>query len=207
MRKKGRVGPLLLFLLTALALLLPRTAESVETGAAADVPDAGLLALTFDDGPRSDTTTVLLDGLGERCVTATFFLLGEKVEGREEIVRRMAREGYEVGIHGNGHLDLTRLTPARLRQELGCARSLLSPLTGQTRFLVRPPYGFYNACVQKYACAPLIRWSLDTLDWEDKNVDRIVAYLSENARDGDIILMHDVYPESVEAALRAVEVL
>lgn len=207
MEKKRAAALFLLPVLAALAFLLPHPNGSVETGGAAEVPDAGLLALTFDDGPRSDTTAALLDGLGERCVTATFFLLGEKVAGREELVERMAREGYEIGIHGYGHVDLTLLTPACLRQQLDCARSVLTPLTGRTRFLIRPPFGFYSACVQKYACAPIIRWSLDTLDWEDRDPERIVAYLSENARDGDIILMHDVYPESVAAALRAVEVL
>ena len=85
---------------------------------AADAPLAGawedrkLIALTFDDGPRRATTTRLLDGLAERGVKATFFLIGAQVEHNEDVIRRMDREGHQIGIHTYDHVQLTGLNQA-----------------------------------------------------------------------------------------------
>ena len=73
---------------------------------AAALPPKGYLALTFDDGPWPKTTEALLDGLAQRGVKATFFLVGEQVADHQDTVRRMADEGHQIGLHTWHHVSL-----------------------------------------------------------------------------------------------------
>lgn len=172
------------------------------------VPDQPpVVALTFDDGPRTDTTTRLLDGLALREVPATFFLVGERVPGNEDLVRRMAADGHQVGVHSYTHIIITGLSKQDFDFEVGQTRQQLAAILGNGDFWLRPPYGFTDASVQKWAESPVVLWSLDTLDWKDQNADRIVNQLVWQAKDGDIILFHDIYNSSVDAALRVVDAL
>ena len=84
---------------------------------------------------------------------------------------------------------------------------MLKNILGHNDFLLRPPYGLYDQGVQNKAEAPIILWSVDPEDWGDKNADREVAHIVSEAKDGAIVLMHDIYPASVEAALRVVDEL
>ena len=77
---------------------------------------------------------------------------------------------------------------------------LIQDLTGHIATVVRPPYGSYNDTVAEIAARPLILWSVDTLDWETQNADSTVQNVMDNASDGQIILMHDIFKESVDAA-------
>lgn len=211
MTKETRAGAALL----ALALLfgavgraawLDSGADAVPADAQAQI-EAPLIALTFDDGPRRSTTTQLLDGLAQRGVPATFFLIGEQLEGNEDLVLRMEREGHQVGIHTYGHALLTGLNRADFDAQVDRTRQMLRQILGHNDFLLRPPYGLYDAGVQSMAGCPIILWSIDPEDWGDKNTDRIVRHIVENASNGAIVLLHDIYPTSVEAALRVVDEL
>ena len=95
----------LLFLcLAAIALVwLIDREEAVPAEAGAELPKTRYIALTFDDGPRADTTGRLLDGLRERGASATFFLVGEQIRGNEDLVRRMQAEGHQIGNHTWSH--------------------------------------------------------------------------------------------------------
>lgn len=182
--------------------------ETVPADATADVEDSvKLIALTFDDGPRRATTTELLDGLAQRGVPATFFLIGEQIVGQEDLVRRMEAEGHQIGIHTYDHVTLTGLNRADFDAQVDKTRQMLKNILGHNDFLLRPPYGLYDQGVQNKAGAPIILWSIDPEDWGDKNADREVAHIVSEARDGAIVLMHDIYPTSVEAALRVVDEL
>ena len=182
--------------------------ETVSADATADVEEPQkLIALTFDDGPRRATTTELLDGLAQRGVPATFFLIGEQIVGQEDLVRRMEAEGHQIGIHTYDHVTLTGLNRADFDAQVDKTRQMLKNILGHNDFLLRPPYGLYDQGVQNKAEAPIILWSIDPEDWGDKNADREVAHIVSEAKDGAIVLMHDIYPASVEAALRAVDEL
>lgn len=182
-------------------------------GGAAQVevaPDDGvpkLVALTFDDGPRSTTTSRLLEGLALREVPATFFLVGERIAGNEELIREMAEAGHQIGIHTYNHVRVTELSREEFELQMGQTRSLLTDILGPREFWLRPPYGSVDESVEQWADGPLILWSVDPRDWEDRNVDRIVAAVVDHVKDGDIILMHDIYDSSVDAALRIVDSL
>lgn len=186
-------------------------------GVTADAPLTGesgleeteqkLIALTFDDGPRRSTTTDLLDGLAERGVKATFFLIGAQIEDNRDVVRRMDREGHQIGIHTYDHVKLTDLNRADFDAQVEKTRSVLVSTLDHNDFLLRPPYGMLDDSVKAWAGCPIILWSIDPEDWSDRDTDRVVQQVVSQAKDGGIILMHDIFPESVEAALRIVDAL
>ena len=192
----------------ALALLLTGCTPAVEADAAVELPEGQkLIALTFDDGPRRSTTTRLLDGLAERGVKATFFLIGAQVEHNEDLIRRMDAEGHQIGIHTYDHVSLTGLSKADFDAQVAVTRQKLMDILGHNDFLLRPPYGMLDESVKRWAGCPIILWSIDPEDWRDQNTRRVAAEVVAEARDGGIILMHDIFPESVDAALEIVDAL
>jgi len=186
-------------------LILPQYHENTASISAAS--DRSLrVALTFDDGPSPDTTEALLDGLKERNVHATFFLIGEQISAQESTVKRMKAEGHQIGNHSYSHIRLDRASDGGL-SELQKTDELLTALLGDDSYWIRPPWGFAGKAVKQSADVPLIYWSVDTTDWQSHNPDLIVRCILDNVQDGDIILLHDIYPESVNAALRAIDAL
>ena len=205
------VGLGLLGLCAALALG-PGVSEEVQVaGGSAQVEiETGpvkLVALTFDDGPHPANTRRLLEGLELREVNATFFLVGERIGGCEELIREMARAGNQVGVHTFDHGMVTDLSREDFDLQVGKTRALLMDVLGAGEFWLRPPYGIVDESVERWADGPLILWSVDPEDWKDRDTDRIVAAVLEHVQDGDIILMHDIYESSVDAALRIVDAL
>jgi len=169
--------------------------------------DKKLVALTFDDSPQRTQTTRLLDFLKEQDVRVTFFMVGVNVKDAPEIVRRAAAEGHQVASHTYNHKDLTKLGPERLAQEIGDTAALIEELTGARPTAMRPPYGAQNAAVQAAAGTPLILWSIDPKDWSTRDADKSYSRVLANVRDGDIVLLHDLYRESVDAAERIIPAL
>lgn len=194
---------LLLFLGASAASPAARPADSYTPLPA----EPRLIALTFDDGPKRSTTAALLDGLAQRGARATFFLIGEQIPANEDLVLRMAAEGHQVGIHSWSHVRLTGLNDADFAAEVDRTRTVLGNILGRHDFLLRPPYGLTDEAVLKRANAPILLWSIDPEDWGDKNTAREAAHILANAQDGAIILLHDIYPESVQAALEVVDAL
>ena len=207
----GRYGRRVILVLAALLASLSSSMCAWQAAQPADapaqLPQQKLIALTFDDGPRRSTTTRLLDGLAERGVKATFFLIGRQIADNEDVVERMDREGHQIGIHTFDHVQLTELNQADFDAQVGTTRALLEDLLGHNGFLLRPPFGKWDEGVKNHAGCPIILWSIDPEDWDDKDTDRVVKEVVSQARDGSIILLHDIYPESVDAALQIVDCL
>ena len=167
-----------------------------------------LVALTFDDGPSSVITPALLDGLAHRGVHATFFLVGSMADNNHDLVRRMADEGHQIGVHIYDHSlphGLAGLTEAQFRAQVDTTKELITSLTGQTDFALRPPYGYVDDNVRRWAEGPIILWSVDPEDWRDQNAQRVADHIVTHAADGAIILLHDLFPTTVEGALEAVD--
>ena len=160
-----------------------------------------------DDGPHPYYTELLLDGLAERRVKATFFLLGANIEGREDVVKRMAEEGHLIGNHTYYHVDINSLTEAEACREITETGRLIAEITGQPVEYIRPPYGNWNKSLECDVIMLPVFWSLDTLDWKLKNTEQIVKKVLGEVEENDVILMHDSYATSVEAALRIVDEL
>ena len=166
-----------------------------------------LVALTFDDGPHGDSTQKLLDGLKEREVKATFFLIGGSVEGNEEIVKQMAEDGHLIGSHTFHHVQLTKLSLEEACQEITMTNEAIAAVTGQTVEYIRPPYGSWNSNLECTVNMKEVGWTVDPRDWDVKNTDTVVKKVLQDVKDGSIILLHDVYDTSVDAALQIVDEL
>ena len=163
------------------------------------------IAITFDDGPKRGTTDVLLDGLKERNVSATFFLIGMQVSGLEDLVQRMAEEGHQIGNHTFSHVNLNTLDAYKQNEEITMCSQNIRQCVEREQVCVRPPYGEVNECLRAWIGAPLILWSVDTNDWTGKTADEIADYIVSEATAGDIILLHDIYENSVQGALMAID--
>lgn len=209
-RKRLAAGALALLLLALTAAACwPRPASEADQTVigGAQIPAGPYVALTFDDGPRNTTTSTLLDGLAQRGVHATFFVIGENVEGNELLLQRMEGEGHQVGLHTYHHKSLAKLNASDFYAEVDKLRETLTALLGRESFMLRPPYGMMNAATQARAAAPIILWSVDPEDWSDRDTARQVSVIVDRAQDGDIILLHDIYPASVDTALQVVDAL
>lgn len=157
------------------------------------------IAITFDDGPSSFTDQ-LLDCLQKNNAKATFFMVGQEISNFPDTVKKMNELGMELGNHTYSHVELTKLTQEEVSSEIAKTDQLLLDLTGQGASVVRPPFGSINDTVKAEVGTPMILWSVDTLDWKTQDTEKIVQTVLDNAGDGEIILLHDIFKETVDAA-------
>ena len=170
-----------------------------------DYFDRKMVALTFDDGPHPVYTERLLDGLKKRNVKATFFLIGKSADKYPELVKRMAEEGHLIGNHTMDHVRLNHKTYEEAIEQIRQSNQIISQITGQTPQYIRPPFGEWSKELQEEVDMTAVLWDVDPVDWKVKNTEIVVKRILKNARDGDIILLHDVYGTSVDAALEIVD--
>ena len=165
------------------------------------------VALTFDDGPHPVYTPRLLDGLKARGVHASFFMVGENAAANPELVERIYEEGHLIGNHTYSHQQLTTLSEEAATQELTKTQEVLEQITGEWPLYVRPPFGSWNRELEGEVSMLPVLWSVDSLDWTTTNTAEIVRRVVTQVKEDDIILMHDYYASSVEAALQVVDQL
>ena len=175
--------------------------------ASATPVEAPKIALTFDDGPSTAWTPALLDGLKERGVKATFFLIGENADKNPEIVKRMAEEGHLIGNHTYHHVELTKVSENEARLELADTSAVIVRITGKEPEYMRPPFGAWQRKLEREIQMLPVLWTIDPLDWTTENQDEIVNKVVTEAEENDIILLHDCYKSSIEAGLRIVDIL
>ena len=156
------------------------------------------IALTFDDGPNYNTNKVL-DILEENNVPATFFVLGNRIKGNENILKRMVSSKMEIGNHTFNHLLLTKYKEDKVKSEINDTSNLIFEVTGKYPTLFRPSYGSCNKMIKRIVDTPIIIWDIDTLDWKYHNSRRISSRVINKVKDGDIVLMHDIYSATANA--------
>lgn len=164
------------------------------------------IALTFDDGP-SMYTSELLDGLEERDVHASFFLLGECIEGKEDIVKKIYDGGNLIGNHTFTHERLDRVPEKKACEKIERTSNMIYDITGEYTVFVRPPYGEWRKGLDLKVQMIPVFWDIDSLDWTTHDVKSVVSRVVKNAHDGAIILMHDCSKSSVQAALEIIDTL
>ena len=186
-----------------MTIAAPLSAEEIQPAGGSK-----LIAITFDDGPGKYTAE-LLDALKKYNAKATFFLVGTCVERYPELVKREVEEGHQVANHSWDHTKLTTLSPDGIFSQLSKTENAIDKACGKDlgTLMVRPPYGSSNSAVQNSANAPLIFWSVDTLDWKYRNAETVKNNIVNNAKDGAIILLHDIHSTSVQGAIAAMEEL
>lgn len=164
------------------------------------------VVLTFDDGPSGHFTRRLLEGLELRGVKATFLLCGYRMKEYPELAKAIYLGGHEIGLHGYSHKCMAQMSEYQLRQELKSTLALL-PNGCKVSFL-RPPGGCSSDTVIRVAKQmglSILSWSVDPRDWQIHNAAAVQATVLDAAKDGDIILLHDLCDCSVDAALAIVD--
>lgn len=165
------------------------------------------IAITFDDGPSSQCTGRLLDGLKERNVKATFFLIGENAKENPELVKRLDEEGHLIGNHTYHHVEITKVSDEEAKKEILDTNEVITSITGKSVEYMRPPFGLWQRNLEMEIEVLPVMWTIDPLDWTTENVDEIVNKVVTEAEENDIILLHDCYDSSVDAALRIIDIL
>ena len=166
-----------------------------------------LIAITFDDGPNPKTTPKLLDMLKQKGVKATFFMLGSRASAYPNIVKRIYEEGHTLGSHTYSHKDLKKLSDADVTDESQKAIDAIQAACGQSPIVVRPPYGSSDERVRGILNMPVVVWNIDPEDWKDRDADIVAQRIISKAKPNSIILLHDIYSTSVEAAGKVIDEL
>lgn len=170
------------------------------------------IALTFDDGPTGGSdgrTAQLLDGLKERGAHATFFICGYRVKDFHTVIKRYLPEGHEVGNHTMDHARLDQQADGGYYQVSSNA-DLIESYIGAKPTVMRPVGGYYNANTKSAMAQldmPIILWDLDTLDWKIRDAENVKNNIINGAKDGTIVLMHDLYESTIDGVLAAMDVL
>lgn len=162
-----------------------------------------MVALTYDDGPSKESTRRILKTLEENGGKATFFMVGSRAAKFQETVRQMVAQGCEVANHTYDHTLMTKVDPAELERQLELTNQVVANAGGVTPVLMRPCGGATNDAGMGVAGAismPAILWSIDTLDWKTRDADATVSAVLDHVKDGDIILMHDLYETAAQAS-------
>lgn len=151
----------------------------------------------------------MLDVLKEKGVKTTFFVGGMWVAENEKLLKRIYEDGHEIGNHGYYHKDHKKLSDKRCEEEISITHKLVSEVIGVEMNLFAPPSGSYGSNTVKIAEKlgyQTIMWSLDTIDWRDKNTELIYKRATEKIKGGDLVLMHPT-ADTLEALERIIDTI
>lgn len=165
-----------------------------------------MVALTFDDGPYSKVTKRILKTLQKNDARATFFVVGNRVKTYRDTLALAYKQGNQIGSHTYDHKDLSVMKAKKIKSEIDRANKQISAVIGINTTALRPPYGHVSSAMRKTIKTPMYYWSVDSEDWKSKNADSVVKRCKK-VKDGDIILMHDLYPTTADAVERLVPYL
>ncbi len=162
-------------------------------------PTKPMVALTFDDGPYAKVGNQIMDCLAKYDAKVTFFVVGDRCASYQTEMKRMADEGHEIATHTYEHKYLDKLDAAQIREQIDKGVEAIVKYSGVTPALVRLPGGRKNDTVLANVAYPMIQWNIDTRDWETKNTEKTVRAVLDNVKDGDIVLMHELYASTGDA--------
>ncbi len=190
-------------------IIQPAKLQAAEVQGAAidnsvDCAKVACLALTFDDGPHPKYTPRVLDILESYNAKATFFLIGLQVPSNEKLVRRIYREGHEIGNHTWSHRDLSDLTPKEVEADIAHAQRVITATGVPTPRLFRPPYGAFSPMVRSHVPLTVVSWNIDPEDWRADDPDQIVDHVLAHAKPGAIVDLHDIYDVTADALPRLI---
>ena len=158
-----------------------------------------MLALTFDDGPQVQSGNRIMDVFakyGQRC---TFFLVGDRIPSRADEVKRMVAEGHEVADHSYSHAYFNKISAEKIRDEVAKCNANITATTGVAPVVMRLPGGNKNNTVLANVNMPIILWNVDTEDWKVRDSSRIISRVVGKVKDGDVVLMHELYGTTATA--------
>lgn len=158
-----------------------------------------MVALTYDDGP-SIYTPRILKTLKENNSVATFFVVGNRVPMYSDTVKKAYDMGCEIGNHTYEHKSLPNLSETEVKRQISKTNKEVKKAIGEKPVIMRPTGGATNNNIKKWVGMPSIIWSIDTLDWKTRNADSTKRAVLDHVKDGDIVLMHDLYSATATAS-------
>ncbi|TVU56696.1 polysaccharide deacetylase family protein [Corynebacterium aurimucosum] len=180
----------------------PAPTGKQQSQSVADATCSNCVAITYDDGP-GELTAQLLDTLKAKDAHASFMVLAPNATAHPELLRRMKAEGHTVGNHTASHRELNKLSPSDVDGEIKAGAAAIKAATGENPRWMRPPYGATNGTVEAAAKAngqAQALWSVDTVDWKDRNSEHVCEAAVNGAQPGSIVLMHDIHATTIGAA-------
>ncbi len=162
----------------------------------------GNVLLSFDDGPDPEHTVRILDILKKHGVTAMFFLIGQKIPGNEELVRRIAAEGHMIGSHSLNHSPwMGFYATESTRREILDGHAQLLAVVPEAGPWFRPPFGVGNPTIAKVLAQHRMQsvgWSVRSYDTVKKDPEKLLKKLSKSIKGSDIVLLHDTQSITAE---------
>jgi len=169
-----------------------------------DEAPGGLVTFTFDDGPNPETTPAVIEACQKYNIPATFFVVTQRLTGKRgevprQILQRQLEAGFLIGSHSVTHANLKSGKPALMKREIDASLRTLAPQIKRPVGMFRPPFGAFNkngrVWLKKLGLTEVL-WSIDTLDWQAKNADKLRAKVGKMIvkQNGGVVLMHDVKP-------------
>lgn len=162
-----------------------------------------MVALTFDDGPYAPVTEKILATLKKYDARATFFCVGNRVPRYSDVVKQAYNQGCQLASHTYEHKILTSVKKTQIAWQIKKTDSTFEKIIGCHTTALRPPGGAVNDKVKKNVNVPMVCWNVDSEDWKSRNTKKIIARC-RSIEDGDIVLMHDLYPTTAKAVAKLV---
>lgn len=176
-----------------------QAAGNLPAGIRALDPTKPMIALTYDDGPQTSVGNRIMNVMNQYGGKCTFFMVGDRVPSHAAEVQRMANEGFEVANHTQNHKYLNKLGAAEIRSQVEACNNTIQSICGVRPTIMRLPGGNKNSTVIANVNMPIILWSIDTLDWKTRNAQSTINSILGKAKDGDVVLMHELYTATADA--------
>ena len=170
-------------------------------------PNAPMVALTFDDGPYAPVGNRIMDCAEQYGGRVTFYVVGNRVNSYKSEIQRMYANGHEIGNHTQDHKYLQKLGAQEIRQQVEACNQAVAAITGEAPKTVRLPGGGKNSTVLANISQPIVLWDVDTLDWKTRNAASSVQTVLNQVKDGSVVLMHELYNASGDAAVTIIPAL
>ncbi|MGP1494631.1 MAG: polysaccharide deacetylase family protein [Streptobacillus sp.] len=172
-------------------------------------PNKKHIAFTFDDGPGNKNHVLIREVFNKYDERATFYFVGLNVKKNPKMVLQTYLDGHEISNHTYDHKNLSKISRTQIIDEILKTDDLIYSIIGYENKNVRPPYGAYNSNVVEIlgGKSNLILWNVDSEDWKNRNKDVIISRVLDKVKDGDVVLFHDLYPETYEAIKYMVPIL
>lgn len=151
------------------------------------------VALTFDDVPDPRFTPQVLDVLKRKGVRASFFVVGTRARKYPDLVKRIHREGHDIGNHSYSHPDFSKMPLARVQEQILRAEAAIAAAVGFRPRLVRPPYGEIVPRQLEWAKKrgyTVVNWDVDSSDWRQLSANQVFRNVTRAVRPGSVVLMH-----------------
>ena len=166
-------------------------------------PTKKMIALTFDDGPGKYTVKIA-KCLKKYDSRATYFVVGNRIKDYKNGLKYAYDNGCEIGNHSYTHANFLALGSSGIKKEIKKTDKMIEKITGEPVNVLRTPGGARSKTISRVAGKPMFYWSIDTRDWENRNTNKIINNVMRRVKDGDIILLHEIYGFSSDAIIKLI---